>query len=202
MLFAVNNLDIDRGPVFYNDSYIIDEISEISPIDYELLNCKKGLAFLKNITEDALANNFFIASSQEVDWSQLSYFPRLYTPQHGWVDWSWSGHQIFLFCRAFSQPYPGAMSSIDDVDLTLLNVSFVDDQLIHPFCAGLISNVDRKSGFVTILVEGGSLVAHLRLIDNGNLYFPKLGARLFSSYDRLKMSKMSVSYDQNGLKTH
>ncbi len=37
-----------------------------------------------------------------------TYYPRLHTPTHSWIDWSWEAEEIERFILAFDDPFPGA----------------------------------------------------------------------------------------------
>ena len=129
------------------------------------------------------------------------YFPRLHTSLHGWIDWSWSGDEIRRFCSAFSDPYPGARTSLGSQDVILKSISYIQTQPIHPFCKGLIFRVDKQKGFSDVWVRDGYLrVKSIVSLNTGDPIFPRLGSRLVTSQDKLNMALNPVSYDQNGIK--
>ena len=128
-------------------------------------------------------------SCENIDWNQLTYFPRLHTSLHGWIDWSWSGDEIRRFCLAFSDPYPGARTRLAAKDVILKSISYIQTPPIHPFCKGLIFRVDKQKGFVDVWVRDGYLrVKSIVCLKTGDSIFPRLGTRLVTSQDKLIMA--------------
>ena len=46
------------------------------------------------------------------DESISTYFPRLSSDVHFWINWSWSCEDLVSFIRAFGEPYDGAKTRI------------------------------------------------------------------------------------------
>ena len=193
--------DIDRGLIVKSFRYSILESIDVKPRDFELANLKYGFSFLKEFLSEVISSNQIVFSCENIDWNQLTYFPRLHTSMHGWIDWSWSGDEIRRFCLAFSDPYPGARTSIGAQDVILKSVSFVETEPVHPFCRGLIFRVNKQKGFVDVWVRDGFLrVQSILNLNTGDSVSPRLGTRFATSPDKLIMAFNPISYDQNGIK--
>ena len=125
------------------------------PFDYmiETNNIYKSLLddFLKNF------ENIIKGSGIEQKESDSSYFPRLITETNGAIDWSIHGKYIERVIRAFSDPYPGAWSFLNETKVSIME-SFFEEQNhgMHPLMYGkIIQHLDNN--LVKIVVEGGFL---------------------------------------------
>lgn len=115
-------------------------------------------------TEQALGLNDFLSRlisgekffEVEQDRSIFTYFPRLNTDKHGFIDFTWPGDMIVRFIGAFSEPYSGASTFVGDSRVRIFSAVFVqDERLQHPFLWGLI--VRKYSGYYWVVCKGGIL---------------------------------------------
>jgi methionyl-tRNA formyltransferase len=86
-----------------------------------------------------------------------TYWPRLHTATHAWVDWAWNADDIESFVRAFDRPYPGARTWLRGHVVTLRDAEVIERRRFHPFQAGLIYRLD-DIGAVVACRDGGILM--------------------------------------------
>jgi len=148
---------VDRGLVAEYVNFSLPEDCK-TPLDYERFNHQKAISFLGDFIETHLVHGHPIDFSlQQPDWEEHTYFPRLSTISCAWIDWNWDGQQIEDFCNAFSDPYPGARSFINENVMIIKKAKFICGPYYHPYCYGLLINKFGKR--VKIAVKGGILEA-------------------------------------------
>lgn len=116
-----------------------------------------------------------------------TYWPRIDTENHGWINWNWSGEEILSFIRAFGHPYAGAHTLLNNKTFYLKDCKFVKKKKFHPFQYGLIVNKTKQN--LVICVKGGA-------IQIGNIYNKKrkkinfkkfkIGDRFFTPIKKLE----------------
>ena len=85
------------------------------------------------------------------------YFPKLFTPRDGKINFNWSGSEIELFVQSFSYPYPGAFVIYNEKKISFHKSEFFPDESVHPFAYGLILAKSMEEGIISIYVKGGVL---------------------------------------------
>ena len=116
-----------------------------------------------------------------------TYWPRIDTESHGWINWNWSGEEIFNFIKAFDKPYAGAHTQLKKKTFYFKNCKFVNKKKFHPFQYGLIINKTKKS----LLVCTNNGVLHINNIFNKqgkkiNFKTFKVGDRFFTPIKELE----------------
>lgn len=143
-------LAVDRGAVLFSEAENLPEkpyprdVKAAGAVATKRVLNKLGLAIVhKEIV------NIHIQDEQNA-----TYFPLLKTDIHGWLDFSWNYEQLDRFIRAFSYPYPGASFiylgntyRVKECSARQSNIEF------HPFCYGLITNIDNDS--LHVVCQGG-----------------------------------------------
>lgn len=86
-----------------------------------------------------------------------TYWPRLHTPTHGWIDWSWSAAEIERFICAFDNPYPGARTLLHGRTVVIKKTfANYQDGYFHPAQAGLVYRVNP--GWLCVACRDGAIV--------------------------------------------
>ena len=111
------------------------------------------------------------------DETKATYFPRLNTPSQAWIDWSWPGDEIEPFVRAFSYPYEGVRTIVNDKIVNLFDCVF-EKREVHPhsFFNGIVFRIHGARHHVAC--NGGTLI-----IDEQHVITEKplkLGDRFFT----------------------
>jgi methionyl-tRNA formyltransferase len=151
---------------------------------------------LHEVLEGILAGRQFELSSQ--DEAASTYFPRLDTISHGWIDWSWPGAMIERFVLAFSHPYSGARTTLQNREVRILDCRFqADPRHEHRFFDGLVFRYHEKRCFVACR--------------DGTLYFDdsdvlterpiRAGDRLFTPQQKLEAAMQTrATFTPSGLR--
>jgi methionyl-tRNA formyltransferase len=190
----------DSGEILKTREYLIPASAKI-PQDYFEVANKEGLALFKEFLDEVQSGKeFALAKVQE---NFASYFPRLYTLKHGWIDWSWTVQEIERFICAFDEPYTGASTYLHGKRVHLKSCqSDTLDGTFHPFMVGLVYRT--FGGKVFIAVKDGSIIAE-RIVDEQGVDITatiRVGQRLYTPQAELESAMMfSAEYNTEGLKT-
>lgn len=134
-----------------------------------------------------------------------TYWPRLFTPLNGWVDWNWEGSEIAIFIRAFDDPYSGAMTQWRGKNIHLKKAFFQPDMQSHPFQWGVVFRVRQTeyARYLAVAVQGGSLYIQEARDEEGNdlLDTLKVGDRLQTSTTQLEQAKRRTMRSKKGFYT-
>lgn len=177
--------------------------SHAIPSDHHMLIFKAGETLFSKLFDGIQKGADFPLSKQ--DESKSMYWPRLSTDAQGFVNWSWNAEEIDRFVRAFSKPYPGAMTfaytSKSKVQVRLKGVSFKKDFDFHPFQSGIIYRIDA-SGFYVAAQGGTILFSSIELIDGKDARdVICVGDRLYTPQDVLENALTGrIIYTAKGLK--
>jgi methionyl-tRNA formyltransferase len=133
---------------------------------------------------------------------QLStYWPRLSTDHHGWIDWSWDASEIERFVLAFSTPYRGASTTLDGQRVHVMDAyAVLSEASFHPFQAGLVYRALPGRLFVAAR-QSAIVITSIRSPSGGELREPvRAGARFVTPYDKLDDARMFRSvYSPDGI---
>lgn len=113
----------------------------------------------------------------EQDEAVSTYWPRLNTPIHAWIDWSWSAQEIARFVQAFDRPYPGAKTYVRGGVAVVRGAELHDLAEYHPYQRGMIFRIHEGSFFVA--ASGGSVRIAELILESGAKK-PRVGDRLFT----------------------
>lgn len=102
-----------------------------------------------------------------------TYWPRLHTPTHGWIDWNWSAAEIERFICAFDDPYPGARTLLHGRTVVLKKAfANYQDGYFHPAQAGLVYRINP--GWLCVVCRDGAIVIEQLLAEDGNSLLQKV----------------------------
>ena len=111
MFMTLHNVleKIDDGKIIIQKKISLKK--DKSPLERQILYVKVAThQFMKNLKN--LFNSKKIKGKKQ-DNTKATYWPRINTEIHGWIDWNWDGHDIYKFNKAFDNPYYGAHTQIE-----------------------------------------------------------------------------------------
>ncbi len=188
-----------RGPIVLRSDYRFPDTARI-PQDYFEAAVPIELAFVQGFLEQVRRGATF--TQQHLDESSSSYFPFLYTPAHGLIDWSWTGDDIARFICAFDRPYRGASTWLDGRRIFLQDArSDATEGPFHPFQAGLVYRITASGLFVA--ARGGAVVVGRMIDESGQEIHARvrLGQRCHTPRERLdRVLRHEIEYDGSGMK--
>lgn len=189
---------IDKGNIVFKNKFLINKI--INPDEIQTKYSKLTKSFLMKKLNH-LAKNKIRGKKQNE--TKSSYWPRLNSKIHGWIDWGWKAKEILLFIRAFDDPYIGAHTKLNKKTVYLKDCYLNKSKIkFHPFQTGIIFRKDKNY----IYVACGKYVLKIKKIFEGrNKIIPlkkiKIGDRFHTSRSILDKSLSTrVLYTSNKLK--
>jgi|SaaInlStandDraft_4_1057021.scaffolds.fasta_scaffold14621_2 methionyl-tRNA formyltransferase len=181
------DIGVDTGNILMSKEYMYPNTCKI-PIDYQRYSIIKYqelfrvfFAFIKD------CKSFELTIQQE---RFSSYWPRLATDIHGYIDWSWALKKIEKFVCAFDDPYNGASTFLNGkkVKLKKCHSSF-NEGVFHPFQNGLVYRIYENIIFVS--VEEGTLIIN-SVLDEKNIDIKDsicIGDRFYTPIEHLEKAK-------------
>jgi methionyl-tRNA formyltransferase len=147
--------EIDAGEIISQRKFRFPDSCRL-PRDFLGHQWREDIIHLKAFLRRLFENEPFQRQTQDEDLA--TYFPRLHTETHGYLDVSWPVDDAARFIRAFSHPYPGAISFLGNERIRLFDASVkkIDEPDFHPFQFGLVIN--RTKDQLEIAANGGRLV--------------------------------------------
>lgn len=190
---------VDTGDIIGHREYLYDGCHR--PIDYIGRYIDETLKLLADLTPALIADTLPAGIGQSEYFS--SYWPRLNTDVHAWIDWSWGGRDIQRFVCAFDEPYAGAQTMLGDQIVRLCDCDLDgNDGEFHPFQTGIIYRVTEA--YLAVCTTGGTLLVK-DLRDALGKVIPRsavtVGDRLFTPRERLETAlRTRVHYTTTGVR--
>lgn len=188
----------DSGEILKSREYLLPRSAKIPSDYYEAAHEEGFKLFCEFLDEVQAGKEFGLAKLQE---NFSSYFPRLHTLRHGWIDWSWRCDEIETMIAAFDDPYPGTSTYLNGRRVFLKRCQADDSEgTFHPFMAGLIYRI--TDGAVFIAARDGALVVRTVSSEAGIDLIPtlKVGQRFFTPMKVLEEAmQYSAEYNAAGL---
>ncbi len=192
------DIGIDTGNIILYNEYLFPNHCKV-PADYEKYALNENIQLFRLFIDRKISNLQCDNISQPPYLS--TYFPRLNSETHGYINWNWSGKDIHSFICAFDNPYCGASSFINNKKIRLKNSTFItEDGVFHPFQQGLIYRINSTSVFIACF--DGSIILENILDDEDNdvLKNIKLGDRIYTPIEYLDAAMISrVNYNADGI---
>lgn len=192
---------VDTGNLVFFKEFLYPESCRI-PQDYHDY-FDKGLPDFFNAFLAKLESNFDFSEVVQ-DESKSIYWPRLFTPEHGFIDWHWKTQEIERFICAFDRPYPGASTFVKGKRVHLRGArGDSGDGTFHPFMSGLVYRKTRDR--LSVAVPDGTITIEGVYDQDGADIMGKikLGDRFVTPVEHLDASlSFRAVYDGKGLKTN
>ena len=198
-LIHLVNEGVDTGDILFYKEYIYPETCKV-PLDYLEYSVKKYNELLNTFFNKVMNEDLFKISPQDEKIS--SYWPRLSTDVHGYINWNWGLIDIERFICAFDDPYAGASTFYNKTKVRIKKCrSSFEDGIFHPFQIGLIYRKSDDS--IYIASESGSIIVNQILDDEGNnlMHILKVGDRFHTPQEFINNSmQYRAIYTPTGLK--
>jgi len=179
---------IDNGSIAYQKRYLYPKNLKL-PNELDSYDIKKGLPFIEAVLPKLLHGK---APQKKQKNKKATYWPRLASSVHGWINWNWSADHIVQFCRAFGPPYNYAKTCKGNHIVKIIDASKNSRKKFHPFQVGLIFR--KSNSHYYIAANGGAL--KIKVITAKPL---KLGDRLFTPTQKLEEAMLTrVQYTPSG----
>ena len=136
---------IDDGAVAFVREYVFPSNCKL-PEDYFRIAAIRDSESVREFMELLESGDSIILDPQP-EYLSL-YFPRVYTPINGAIDWSTDSESIAAFVDSFDSPYPGAFSFIGDSRVQLFGCTVTQDGPFHPFQAGIVYRQKQGATYI------------------------------------------------------
>jgi len=188
-----------KGEIVKSREYFFPATAR-TPQDYFEASVPIEADFLMEFLEEVAQRRDFVLRPLQETFS--TYFPYLYTPRHGYIDWRWSTDEIDRFICAFDSPYQGASTFLDGrrVFLKDCHAEYLDGSF-HPFQAGLVYR--KTADAIYIATRDGTIVVRQVLDEDGRsvLEWVRLGQRLYTPQMALDAAfQFEAVYDPRGIR--
>lgn len=194
VLFHYIDEKIDNGEIIYFHNFTFPKNKIIYEwIKIQIKEERKGIKkILKLIYEGK------ILKSWKHPKLMSSYFPRINTKLHGYINFNWHGYHINRFINGFSFPYGGSSTFVNSHKVNILKSSFISKKrkFNHPFVNGVIFEINDN--FLFVFVDGGYLKLEISYVLSK--YRIKLGDRFHTPYSFLDRAfKTRIFYNAKGI---
>lgn len=200
-LFHKIDQGIDTGDIIFINEFLFPH-SCWTPADFKNYAMAAEKHFFEEFFERVKERFEFQETTQQEYFS--TYFPRLSTQEHGFINWNWTAKEIEHFIRAFDDPYPGASTYLKGKRVYFKKVRLTkNDGDFHPFMSGLIYRKTDQILFVA--ASGAGLIIETVLDENRQNLISNvsLGDRFWTPYEKLDYAMTTrVSYDAKGIVLH
>src|SRR5262249_22744685 len=146
---------IDTGPILLSEEFIYPPACR-TPQDHIAHAADQYVRVIGDLLDSMKARSrAFICTAQPEYLS--TYWPRLDTASHGWIDWRWDASLRERFICAFDEPYAGAQTLWNGRTVHLKRAfASREDQFFHPFQSGIVYRTNKR--WLCVAAEGGSIV--------------------------------------------
>ena len=190
---------VDSGPIIKYKEFLYPPWCRI-PKDYLQVYREQNKDFLLEFLEQVKDDEEFSLTMQPEYLS--SYWPRLSTEHHGYLDWTWRLRQLERFICAFDEPLKGASTFINGTRVFLKScLVHINDGVFHPYQTGIIYR--KTANLVFVATEDGTLVIGSATDENGRDVMSNLslGDRFYTPVECLEEArKFRAVYTPMGLK--
>jgi len=147
------NTEIDEGKIVFRHNFSFSN-NEILPYHYEERQLKEDRENIIPWIDSILKEPSKLKGLKKTNNNnQESYFPRLTTEIHGFINWEININSLQRNIRAFSRPYPGAKTYIKGQEVRIFDCEILQEKYFHPFLAGLV--LHQNNEYYQIAAEGG-----------------------------------------------
>lgn len=193
---------IDTGPIVLVEEYLLPR-SVQTPAQHNEFYMQQQADVIGGFLRKVMTERCDFEPVPQLNFNS-TYYPRLNTPTHGWIDWSWPAADVEKFILAFDDPHPGARTYWKNEIVILRNCQLhVGEMGHHPFQKGFVIRNNGRWLTVALGEQFCLLVSDVR-DRNGRDLMPliKEGDRLFTpraTLDQAIATRARVT--STGLKT-
>jgi methionyl-tRNA formyltransferase len=190
---------IDDGDILYMKEFRLPETCR-TPGDFDTYTTAQMVESVPMILGKIDSEQSFDRAPQSPYFG--SYWPRLHTETHGYIDWSWSATDIESFTCAFDDPFKGASTFWNGARIFLKNSQrILSEGRFHPFQQGIIYR--RHSDCIYVAANDGAILVAGIFDEEGKSIMNDLqvGDRLYTPKDVLEEAMHTrVFYTSTSLK--
>jgi methionyl-tRNA formyltransferase len=190
---------VDTGAIVHLEEFLFPHACR-APADYFAYAIERYVAFLGELLLKTRTGSVSFAGLAQPE-HVSTYWPRLHTETHGWIDWSWEAPALERFICAFDDPYPGARTTWNGTKVHLKSASLhLQDGVFHPYQAGVVYR--KAPEWICVAAAGGALIVERVVGTDGATLFDaiKVGDVFFTPHADLEKSRQRIIYTAKGIK--
>jgi len=190
---------VDTGAIVHLEEFLFPHAAR-APADYFAYAYARYVAFLGEILLKARSGSVSFAALAQPE-HVSTYWPRLHTETHGWIDWGWEAAALERFICAFDDPYAGAQTTWNGTKVHLKKASLhLQDGIFHPYQAGVVYR--KALRWMCVAAAGGNLIVERVVAGDGADLFDtiKVGDVFSTPQADLDKSRQRIAYTAKGLK--
>ncbi len=135
---------IDKGEIIFKNKTLVTK--KLLPSERQKIYEKETKFFFMSKLEKLFKKKL---NKKKQDEKNSSYWPRLNSKIHGWIDWSWTPKEINEFVKAFDNPYEGAKTKLNNMTVYLKKCSIKKSKTqYHPFQTGII--IRKNKNYISV----------------------------------------------------
>lgn len=188
---------LDSGDILYTKEFIYPMQCR-TPLDYQQYYFAKTAEVLAELIHKGMREQIGFEKKTQSEYLS-TYWPRLQTKTHGWINWEWSLADLDRFICAFDDPYGGAQTFLNGQAVSLKKC-FIDssDGGFHPFQNGIV--IRKNAEWLTIAMrEGTLLIQSIEDAKNQSLFSKvQVGDRFYTPAEHLEQTSQRVVYSATG----
>ncbi|MCB0320796.1 MAG: hypothetical protein KDD60_07700 [Bdellovibrionales bacterium] len=189
---------VDTGAILAYEEFLYPPHCK-RPSEYAAVYNKENTEFLCTFFQKLIGASEDLTELTQPEYLS-SYWPRLNTDLHSWIDWSMNVGDLDAFISAFDEPYSGAQTVLGDQEVRLKKSHFDFHQsTFHPFQSGMVFRNNAK--WICVAAPGGTLIVEDVFSGTGERITHKIrpGDRFYTPSSKLDEAKsLRVSYTANG----
>lgn len=189
---------VDTGDIVDFEEFIYPATARI-PQDYREIYLQKNVKFISNFISKFRFEKKALETIAQPEYLS-TYWPRLNTPIHGYIDWNWPAAEIEKFICAFDDPYVGASSFWNSTEVRIKQVSMTTgDGTFHQFQNGLVFR--KGPEWICVALNSHTLIIEKILDTTGESVLAKIkiGDRLWTPNSKLQDAMLRVTYSPTGI---
>ncbi len=191
---------VDTGNIVRTEEFLYPPSCRI-PKDYSEIDFERNLDFVINFIEELRQGGVDIETAKQTEYFS-TYYPRLNTKDHGWINWTDGVIELERFICAFDDPYEGAKCFWNDQVVFVKKVCVdYQDQGFHAYQSGIVYRNNER--WLCVCASGGSLIIEEIVDCDGTNLIQKIkvGDRLVTKTETLDGRLGRVVYTPVGKKT-
>ena len=151
------NSKIDYGYSLINKSFKFPKRIRASLSDMQIYSYNFQKKIILHFLNKIFNNEFFNLKKINLSMADSCYWPKLDTKKNGWINWNWSASEIVYFINAFSNPYSGAKTFLDNKIIKIQKAKVANSTFkFHPFQYGLIYKI--VSSKIYVACKNGGII--------------------------------------------
>ena len=191
---------IDDGEILHSEKFEYPHHC-IYPEQMDELNISVSIKGLQVFLNDVANGRDFTVVNQDENLS--FYLPRLNTKMNAFIDWSWTRKEIIAFINAFSYPFEGAKTYVNNDLVKIKSCKSGVDRYFHPFLNGIV--IRKTDSDLFVAHRDGEMIISEVINENGMSCFTaiKLGDRLITTKNQVDNAMgFRPIYTAKGLKSN